>query len=367
MFRFPHAGRRDQYELNHILGTGQSLAIGTMGSPALSTTQPFANVMFSTPANPLTLTALHPLIESSEETMSSGLANLATQLASGIGITHNALVSVSGAGGTAYAGLKKGTTPYSDALAQVTAGVARAAELAKTYAVRCVTVLHGEADGNAGSLTYDDDLIEWQSDYEADVNAATGRTGALPMLLSQMSAIDESDIPLAQLRAHVARPGKIVVIGPKYHLPTVDGSHLTNHGYRQHGEEFAKVYHRIFLNGEVWEPVRPRTISIVGAVITIRFHVPSPPLVFDTTIVSAMTDKGFEWIGGGETISSVDITASDTVQVTLSAPPVAPGRIRYAQRAAEIAGNLRDSDATASLNGYALHNWCVHFDETVTP
>ena len=28
-------------------------------------------------------------------------------------------------------------------------------------------------------------------------------------------------------------------------------------------------------------------------------------------------------------------------------------------------GNLRDSDATPSRNGYALYNWCIHFDEAV--
>ena len=41
-FRFPTASR-PRFDLNHILGTGQSLSLGTMGSPALSTTQPYSN------------------------------------------------------------------------------------------------------------------------------------------------------------------------------------------------------------------------------------------------------------------------------------------------------------------------------------
>ena len=363
-FRFPR-GRRRAWGLNHILGTGQSLAIGTSGTPVLSTTQPYANKMFSVPANPLTLTSLNSLVESVEETMSSGMANLVTDLADGIGVTHDALVSVAGSGGSDYDTIKKGTATYTAALAQITAGLARAGELSKTYGVPCVTCVHGEADGNAGSLVYDADLIEWQADYEADIKAISGQTGAIPMLHSQMSAIAGNDVPLAQLRAHVARPGRIILVGPKYHLPDVDGSHLTNHGYRQLGEYYAKVIYRAILRGERWEPVRPMTVSRAGAVVTVQFHVPVAPLVFDTTLVPATTNQGFEWSGGGETISSVAITASDTVQVTLSATPSPGGRIKYAQNAS-IRGNLRDSDTTESLNGYDLYNWCCHFDEVVS-
>lgn len=29
-------------------------------------------------------------------------------------------------------------------------------------------------------------------------------------------------------------------------------------------------------------------------------------------------------------------------------------------------GNLRDGDATTSIYGNTLYNWCVHFEEAVT-
>ena len=35
-------------DINHVLGTGQSLSVGAVGSPALSTMQPFDNRMFAT-------------------------------------------------------------------------------------------------------------------------------------------------------------------------------------------------------------------------------------------------------------------------------------------------------------------------------
>lgn len=368
MRRHLRVAKRPTFGLNHILISGQSLSLGTMGSPALSTTQPYSNKMFVGGAqNPATLTSLSPLIEDTVESIASSSANLITSLAQSIGHDHKALVSGHGANGAAYSVIKKGGsgTSYTDGQAQVTAGIARAADAAETYAVRAVFIIHGEADGTAGTPNYGDLMIAFQSDYETDCKAQTGQSVSIPLIHSQMSAEDESDIPIEQLRAHIEAPGKVILVGPKYHLPTVDGSHLTNEGYRQHGEEFARVYHHVITQGRVWEPLRPKSISRVGAVITIQFYVPTPPLVFDTTLVSAMTSMGFEWTGG-ETITDVSVTASDTVQVTLNATPAPGGHLKYAQRTGEIAGNLRDSDATPSLHGYSLYNWACHFDEVVS-
>lgn len=350
------------FELTHILGTGQSLALGAYGVPIRSTVQPYTNVMFDRPAPNAPYTTLNPLVESAfdGETMSSGMANQITALAP----THRALVTVAGLGATAYVGLKKGTATYNRALDQIEAGATAAAGLGLTHGVSVVTVIHGETDADLNNVAYDDDLAEWQADYEADIKAITGQTGTIPMLVSQCSSAGaNNDVPLAQLRAHVEHPGVIVVVGPKYHLPTadpgVDDRHLSSHGYRHLGEDFAKAYDALIRNGS-WEPVRPRSVSRAGAVITIQFHVPEPPLVFDTVRVAATTNQGFEWSGGGETITNVAITANDTVQITLSATPAPGGRVKYAQ-ASTMRGNLRDSDAT--VGNYDLFNWCLHFNE----
>ena len=183
-----------------------------------------------------------------------------------------------------------------------------------------------------------------------------------------------SIIPAAQLAAHVNAPGKIVLVGAKYHLPyVVDGVHLSNEGYRHMGEDYAKVYRHVILEGKTWEPLRPKTVARAGAVITVKMHVPAPPLVMDTTLVSDPGNKGFEW-AGAETIASVAISGPDTLVITLSAAPAAGGRLRYAFTGTSGAlggpttgprGNLRDSDATPSRFGYPLHNWCIHFDQAV--
>jgi hypothetical protein len=370
------------FDVNMILSTGQSLSVGATGIPALSKAQPYDNRMFVTGvlAGATGLTSFVPLAEGSVETMSSGLANLVTKLARDAGGGHDLLVSVHGVGGIAYSGLKKGTTPYATGMAQAKAGLDVAVGLGKTFQIRAVTTVHGESDHIANNLAYEANLVEWQHDYETDVNALTGRAGVLPMFQTQMSSWTKfgqatSAIPYAQLAAHVNNPGKIVLVGPKYHLPYAsDGVHLTNEGYRHMGEDYAKAYRRVLVEGGTWEPVRPKSVVRADKVITITFHVPAPPLVLDTAIVSNPGNYGFEFVDDAAVtpgIAEVKLLPPDKVQITLTATPTGANKsVHYAAGGVAGAsagpttgprGNLRDSDATPSRNGYQLYNWCVHF------
>jgi hypothetical protein len=368
------------YDVNHVLCTGQSLSVGA-NSTAVSLTQPYGNLMLAggVMATGSFSSPMLPLVESSVETMSSAMANLVSELCLP-DLTHNMLVSVHGAGGTPYSGLKKGQAPYTQGMAQLASGRDRTAALSKSYTVRLVTSVHGESDAIAVNTAYADNIIEWQEDYEADVRAATGQTTPVPMLHSQNSSQAGAITPLAMLDAHIRCPGKSVLVCPKYHLTYSDGLHLDTNGYRHLGEEYAKAYKRIVIDGGVWEPVRPKTVTRNGAVITIVFHVPRPPLVFDTTLVAAANNMGFGYVnhaatapaavpgGSAPAISSVEIIAEDTVRITLASPPSAPGRIRYAidyVLPAGPRGNLRDSDNTQSRFGWPLYNWGVQFEHYI--
>jgi hypothetical protein len=379
-------------DVNHVLATGQSLAVGVCGVPALSLAQPYRNLMLepgvmrggarSKSFVPLVEGDMFPSDPFPVETMSSAFANLATRLAGEP--RHDLLVSVHGASGVAYEGLRKGTSPYENGMAQVRAArdLARDAEL--TYVVRAVTNVHGESDHIARNTEYEADLLEWQRDYEEDVRALTRQTEPVPMFITQMSSWTmygsaTSTIPYAQLAAHVDAPGKVILVGPRYHLPyAADGIHLTSEGYRHMGEDYAKAYRRVVLDGRPWEPLRPMRITRIGASITVAFHVPSPPLVLDTELVTDPGAYGFSFeddSGAPPPIARVAVSAADTVTITLAAPPTgAHARLRYAFTAPAGAragttsgarGNLRDSDATPSLTGARLYDWCVHFDEPV--
>lgn len=371
--------------IHHVLGTGQSLASGSGGAPPLSSTQPYDNRMFTTGvlAGGSGLTAFVPLVERDVETMSSSFASLVTKLTREAGGEHDMLVSVHAVGGAPYRIMKKGMPAYAVSIAQVNAGlgVARAQGLA--YDVTAVTSADGGGDHVDKNTHLADDLAEWQHDYETDVAAITGQSTPVPLFNTQYSSWTEYDrsspIPIAQLRAHVEHPGKVIVVGPRYaFLYGPDGVHLTNEGYRQMGEYYARAYRRVVVEHGTWEPLRPKTVTRTGAVITVHFLVPAPPLVFDTKLATNPGNMGFEYADDGPatpTITGVAITGADTVAVTLSAEPTAANRrIRYAYTGTLGAhaglqtgahGNLRDSDTTPSRNGYPLYDWCVHFDEPV--
>lgn len=370
----------EPFDINHVLGTGQSLSVGAVGAPALSTMQPHANLMFSKGVIPggTGLTAFAPLVEKGVETLSSGLANN-----TGRGKDHAILISAHGIGGTAYAGLKKGTTAFGNGIAQVRAAKALADAMKRTYVVRAVTNVHGESDHVGGNKTYDSNLLQWQADYETDVTAITGQTQPIPMLHTQMSSWTKygqatSVIPQAQLDASRRSGGKLVLVGPKYTaLYVSDGVHLSNLGYRLLGEYYAKVYRRVVLEGLPWTPLQPKSIARVGATITLELDVPVPPLVLDTTLVTDPGAYGFEVVDDGKPakIASVALAGPTSVTITLSAAPAGKVRLRYAYTGVAGAaggaktgprGNLRDSDpATSAYSAAKLFNWCVHFDEPV--
>lgn len=415
------------FDINHVVSTGQSNSVAHEGRPVLSAAQPFDNLMFdvgvmtsggceqqgcTTYQKP---TSFVPLTEGDTfwypvETMSSGLANQATMLARTKHgkPKHDLLVSLAGRNGLTYWCLRKGTCnfvspaylqPFEESMKQVADAKTIATAAGKSYAVRIVTAIHGESDdfgyavgtpefpldgsdGSFRSLTsYGDALLEWQRDYEAGIKAITGQTIPVPLLISQFSGWNDaptSAVTQLQYDAHVRSNGKVVLVTPGYILDWAsDCRHYTATGERQLGEYFAKAYARIVLEGRRWEPVRPKTVAIAGAVITAKYHVPAPPLVLDTQRVTNPGDFGFEVVdaaGARLPIASVVVSGPDTVAITLAAPPTGKVHLRYAfthppntctGRLAGARGNLRDSDTTPSQNGYELFNWGVHYDVAV--
>jgi len=282
-------------------------------------------------------------------------------------------VSVHALGGAPYRLMKKGTAPYAVSIAQATAAASLARELGLTHDITAVTSADGGGDHVDRNAHLADDLAAWQHDLEADLQAITGQSSPIPLFVTQYSSWTEYDptspVPIAQLRAHVEHPGKVIAVGPRYPLLYgPDGVHLTNEGYREMGVYYARAYRRMVVERGVWEPLRPRSIARAGAVVTVRFLVPSPPLVLDTRAAAATDAMGFEWADDGPspTIVAVAVTAPDTILLTLSAEPTAARRrLRYAYTGVQGAraglqtgahGNLHDSDT-------APPNWCVHFDE----
>jgi hypothetical protein len=193
------------YDVNHILETGQSNAIASGGRPGntlpagttYTSVQPYTNIMFDTgvmtagpkpgvpdivncngsgcPATSYRApTSFVPLIENDSffgggdrvETISAVMANEISSLAAsqvmfgvraGYPLKHDILASLHGRSGNTYWCLRKGGCDYKpaseikafdEAMLQVQAGKTLAAAAGKTYVVRAVTTVHGESDMN---------------------------------------------------------------------------------------------------------------------------------------------------------------------------------------------------------------------------
>src|SRR5450432_1000040 len=182
-----------------------------------------------------------------------------------------------------------------------TKAITRLAKAAgKTYGVGAIIITHGECD--AGNKNYENDLYQLWSDYNSDLSAITGQKQKIQMIVSQQNAVnDRSASTLAQWKAGVDHSAEIVCSGPKYQYPSAEGIHLTTDGYQQLGEKYGQVYYERVVLGKNWQPLQPVAIERKDAVITIRFHVPAPPLVWETTwpaphqsIDEWKSGKGFE-------------------------------------------------------------------------
>ncbi len=285
--------------------------------------------------------------------------------------------------------LKKNAVPrginghsYAAALIETKAVTRLARAAGKTYGIGAIVVTHGETD--AGNPDYEKELRQLWLDYNADLPAITGQKQKIQMIVSQQnSCADRSASTLAQWKVSDDFPADLVCSGPKYQYPSFEGIHLTARGYQQLGEKYGQVYYQRVILGQDWRPLEPTRVEHAGAIITVHFHVPVLPLVWDgalemphSSIPEWRHGRGFEVrtaSGGAVQISSVAISG-DAVVITCGADPGPGARVGYAmigegkRMAAPFPGTfrwgqLRDSDPfKGNSTGIIQPNYCVAFE-----
>ena len=397
----PHS-RQGPKRYVHFLFSGQSLSIGAVGTPALSTTQPYENKTFvgGPRSNSGQLHSLIDLIEFDNgglgETTCSGAANYVIELMptgsriSAAADAFDMISSTTGFGGYTIRKLIKGTPPYQLLLDHVGAGRNLSTAAGRTYTVGALGWLQGESDQNQGlkpRLEYKHDLMDYQADVDADVKGITGQKEDVVLLSYQLSGHvarggNFRNVTLAQLDASEDNPA-ITIVSPTYPFPFSDRVHLTNVGYNWIGHYFGKVYKQFVVDRQPWIPLSPKSVvqhvaSQNSAGILVEFHVPEPPLVLDIDILGAATDYGFaiEDAVGVHTIRSVIVVDATHVEIYVDRPLAAGALLRYGldylgaglDLYDGASGTLRDSDErTFSLGSttYSLFNWCVAFEKPI--
>jgi hypothetical protein len=390
------------FEWIGVLGSGQSLSVGAEGLPTSRVASSYGNLMLSDPravpdwdglsgdGDELSVVPLFEPVRPyryvpfgqypdnvAGETGHLTLADQASRIE--LDATGRSLVtahSVVGVSGMPLVAIAEGgtTNAYAAGLYEARVLAARAAAAGKSFGYGAIVFTHGEAD--SASATYGQRLYAHWEGLNADLQAITGQTRDIPLLITQQSSLpwpadgtqpQRSASTQAQWWTSVNHPGEIVLVGPKYqYAPSLNLIHLSAAGYRALAIKNAQVFHEVVVNGEPWRPLEPTSITSDGNVITVSFHVPSPPLAWDETIPAPhgagtlhpawQNGRGFEVADstGDLTIASVAIVGDD-VQITLAAPPTGTGLVvRYAMTPERYGwasgpsigrrGQLRDSD-----------------------
>ncbi|MBV8905996.1 MAG: hypothetical protein JOZ22_20355 [Acidobacteriia bacterium] len=454
------AGAATQYML---IGYGQSLALGHYGCGAISTTQPYTgpgnqmilngagsslipltdngseiggntcsgvnawsssvsylvgavvtnggNTYQATTANTNQAppnTAYWTQVPNYEETPLTSAANNLTMLSNG---TLFVIANTFGLGGTAISGLWRGTGPYSQMISGVTAVNNLVKAAGNTLVVLGVVFTEGEQDFINGSNTYYADSMTIQSQIQADIQAISGQTAAIPFFFSQLSsemggsipsglvptcpdglqacigdptgaaALTNSDkVSIAQWRLAHDYPNLFYLSGPKYQYPYGEAAlHLSNRGYNMLGAAIARALKCVFVDHgtNCVGGVYPKTIYISGNVITLTASTPNNLAL--TTAVNSSQDilplpvpyrngasdsigmgfQVFQTTGGAQ--SSIGITSvsvsGPTVTITLASTPTGTNlRLAYAfegQRYS-LSPTLNCSPTATSCNGNTL-------------
>lgn len=379
---------------NHLLFYGQSLSVGASAGSVLSTTQPYSNVTFNGGPRAWTGSAwdfsgFKPLVEDAvspapdggtnrAETACSGAANYASTLMAIDGVnpsSHVVLASTAGCGGYRIDQLRKPASWYNNFLAHISGAHA----LDSNHAVHAVGWLQGETDITAPTSysTYRAALEQLQVEVDTDIKTITGQSHPVYLITYQVSygITGNNGIALAQLDL-AQKNSKIFLATPTYHLPYAsDNIHLTAVGYKWIGAYFGRAY-KALVDGYEPQWLNPRSATVRGAVVRVRFDVPVGPMVLDATNLAATTDSGFKVLDGVSpaTISSIKVDGRDVV-ITLSAAPAGAVKVRYALDylgaglllTNGASGNLRDSSPDViNISGVdrPLWNVCPAFEMT---
>lgn len=365
-------------ELLHVLLTGQSNARGTLQSPVFTTAPAINGLMFNGGMSPGTNSALLSSFIPLQEVVGggvngeTGMVSLVNWLSNITNTANTFVVSNVAVNAATYAALAKGTTPYSDSIAQISAAKALAISLGFTYRVLCVIAIHGEQD-EAGSVTqYKANLLTWQNDYNNDIKAITGQSETIRLYACQQGVAGPLQYNSANLNGssslnlqscNVENPTLVINVGPETHLDFYYSPHFTSSSHAWLGEQFAKaIYQTEFLNS-VFAPIIATSATIIGSTIVVDFSVPVPPLRLDYRFNAYTQHAGFRFDSSDGTLYPTSVVVSGPSQLTLNfsnAPSGTGKRLGYALDNAVpkiIRGsNIADSDASASLYNFDLGN-----------
>ncbi len=409
MANYPALNAQQRTAVMHVINYGQSLSRGQEAIPAISTVQPYSNLMIASGTkvrygeSGYNAGSFVPLVEATSgaegETPVTAMCNGIVRRAVDGGESATDWVflgSSPGRGGRAIEELMPGYSAgwFEKMISLVKDCKARADAIGKTYSVWAYSWEQGETN-------YVQDTTWTRSPYQylqyqlslfdeltRQVQVISGQKFRPYLFSYQVAAHRKYDrdimgVALAQWRASRERDDVVLSV-PAYIFTTQtsDNLHLTNESSWLMGEYHSRAMYETMIrrNGK-WRPLEPVSIDWDGLIIDIKLHVPSGSLVLDTALAAAAPNFGFDIREAGsvvaDLITTVTVTSKDTVRLALSRPASTDAVLSYARGrngdplasgpVSGARGNLRDThglfDTATSPQGttYALHNPCVMF------
>lgn len=412
-------------DINHIIGYGQSLSLGSVDTCIITTNQKYNSLMFSkelrtydyTTDDFSTITFV-PLTEkvwlnhmnyaeSPYSGMSEMLIESLMQDDKFNPANNTFFFHAAGKGGTSITGLNKGTST-TKTYDYVERGINRAKALAtaqtKNYKIPCFTWIHGEQDLTTymPPAEYVSLLKNLQTDIETLAKTTSGQSEPVPCVLSQTASFNryhvlrndtyKDSLPNYKISDAVyhltlEEPSKFIFATTMYpFIYGPDNVHLTAESSKLVGAYFGYAIKKAVVDGETMLPIHPVKYTTSGNELTVKLYVPVKPLVLDTKQVRFIDNYGFNIYRGATeiVILEVALTGEDEIKFTCSQAiqsgdiltyaingygnPLSGGFTTGALKGAR--GNLRDSRGetvtfTIDRTVHKLHNWCPIFRETI--
>lgn len=412
----PMLGYQQNKKIKVIFSIGQSLNMGTGGVDALSSSQPYKNVMFSggvlsqsghsdyDPSGFVPLVAQPSTVfyNRSEAPVVNATNALTRRIIETFSpqTTYDAddfifFAQAIGMGG--YSIEKLYSNGYVDRLKTQIYDLKKICDqLGYSIEVWSILYIQGEAnyafnteDGRSfDTFNYMTKQAAMMHDISQHIFDVLEQASLPPVFNYQVGAhinYDPTSLEIAKAHWLITKQlDQFSLFAPVYMMPTLDNDvHLPSVGSWLLGEYAARaMHHQLFLKKGKWRPLEPIDVTWTDSYIDVKFHVPCKPLVIDDALCALTVNSGFDiWdnnIRLTDIVNTVEITADDIVRISLNYTASTSAVLSYARgvpgvdrKAGPIEGargNLRDShgnfDVVTLPDGsgdFAMHNACVMF------
>lgn len=285
--------------------------------------------------------------------------------------------------------LSKPEPPYNKFIEEIAHAYQRAHEQGWDFQIPAVCWMQGESDiAEYPDTDYKELFLQMYQNLNTDIKQATHQTKNIRIICYQSSALTKGErfknnnyegtegrTPEIQMEL-VREDSLIWAMGPTYPYNFLrEALHIDAIGQKRIGDLAARSALSIIRNDTRFIGLVPTKTIVEGNKLSIIFHVPTPPLCFDTIQVMKADHYGFNVIrqDNNDIISNV-VLQGDTVIITCHESPIGC-KIRYGvngefQKGGRLhgpRGNLRDSQGEKRKvcicgKTYPQDNWCYIFD-----